>query len=91
LATGLSPIGPVNNFTQILENLWWHLDKTLDEESIYYSAIYGLMQSIRYGVTTVFDHHASMSSVSGSLSLIENAFRDVGLKGVLCYEISYGK
>jgi len=88
LATGLAPIGLTNNFTQILENLWWHLDKTLDEESIYYSAINGLMQSVRYGVTTVFDHHASMSSVSGSLSLIENAFRDVGVKGVLCYEIS---
>ncbi len=88
LATGLSPIGPTNNFTQILENLWWHLDKTLDEESIYYSAINGLMQSVRYGVTTIIDHHASMSHVSGSLSLIDDAFRDIGVKGVLCYEIS---
>ncbi len=88
LATGLAPIGPMNNFTQILENLWWHLDKTLDEESIYYSAINGLMQSARYGVTTVFDHHASMSRVTGSLGLVEKAFRKIGLKGALCYEIS---
>lgn len=88
LATGLAPIGPTNNFQEILDNLWWHLDKTLDAESIYYSAINGLMQSARYGVTTVIDHHASMNTVSGSLDIIKNAFIEIGLKGVLCYEIS---
>jgi len=88
LATGLAPIGTTENFTQILENLWWRLDKSLDEESIYYSAIHGLLQSVKYGVTTIFDHHASMNAVSGSLTIIEKAFRKVGLKGLLCYEIS---
>ena len=88
LATGLAPIGPTDTFQKILENLWWHLDQTLDEESIYYSALNGLMQSIKYGVTTVFDHHASMKSVSGSLSIIEKVYRELGLKGLLCYEIS---
>jgi len=88
LATGLAPIGPTTNFKLILENLWWHLDKTLDAESIYYSAIHGLIQSVKYGVTTVFDHHASMNAVGGSLQLIEKAFREIGVKGLLCYEIS---
>ncbi len=88
LATGLAPIGPTNNFQQILDNLWWHLDKTLDEESIYYSAMNGLMQSIRYGVITVIDHHASMNEISGSLNIIKKAFEQTGIKGVLCYEIS---
>ena len=88
LATGLAPIGPTNNFQQILDNLWWHLDRSMDEESIYYSAMNGLMQSIRYGVTTVIDHHASMNAISGSLNIIKKAFKEVGIKGVLCYEIS---
>jgi putative selenium metabolism protein SsnA len=88
LATGLVPIGPTHNFQQILDNLWWHLDKTLDAESIYYSAMNGLMQSVRYGITTVIDHHASMNAVSGSLNIIKKAFSEVGIKGVLCYEIS---
>jgi len=88
LATGLAPIGPTTNFNLILENLWWHLDQTLDEESIYYSAVHGLLQSVKYGVTTIFDHHASMNAVGGSLTIIEKAFRKVGLKGLLCYEIS---
>ncbi len=88
LATGLAPIGPTRNFQEILDNLWWHLDKTLDGESIYYSAVNGLMQSVRYGVTTVIDHHASMNAVSGSLDIIAKAFKEIGVKGVLCYEIS---
>ncbi len=88
LATGLSPRGDMNTFPQILNNLWWHLDKKLDKESIYYSAIYGLMDSVKYGVTTMFDHHASMNFVSGSLEIIEKAYRKIGLKGLLCFEIS---
>ena len=88
LATGLSPIGKTDSFKKILENLWWHLDQKLDKESVYYSAIYGLMDSIQYGVTTVFDHHASMKYVNSSLKTIEKAFQETGLKGLLCFEIS---
>jgi putative selenium metabolism protein SsnA len=88
LATGISPIGETDNFTKFLENLWWHLDISLDEESIYYSALYGLVKSVKYGVTTIFDHHASMNYISGSLQLIEKAFKEIGVKGLLCYEIS---
>jgi len=88
LATGISPRGVTNNFTQILKNLWWHLDQFLNDESIYYSAVHGLMLSVKYGVTTIFDHHASMNYISGSLQLIEKAFKEIGVKGLLCYEIS---
>ncbi|MCK4715340.1 MAG: amidohydrolase family protein [Candidatus Marinimicrobia bacterium] len=88
LATGISPIGETDNFTKVLKNLWWHLDQNLDEESIYYSALYGLINSVKYGVTTIFDHHASMNYISGSLQLIEKAFKEIGVKGLLCYEIS---
>ncbi|MDZ7796913.1 MAG: amidohydrolase family protein [Candidatus Marinimicrobia bacterium] len=88
LATGLAPVGPTEKFSQLLENLWWRLDRSLDATSIYYSAISGLMQSARYGVTTVIDHHASMRAVPGSLNIIKKAFEAVGLKGLLCYEVS---
>lgn len=88
LATGLAPAGPTEKFSQILENLWWRLDRSLDAASIYYSAVSGLMQSARYGVTTVIDHHASMRAVPGSLNIIKKAFEAVGLKGLLCYEVS---
>lgn len=88
LATGLAPAGPTDSFAAILDNLWWRLDRSLDDESIYYSAVSGLMQSLRYGVTTVIDHHASMHCIKGSLDIIGRAFRELGMKGLLCYEVS---
>ena len=46
------------------------------------------MDSARCGVGTLVDHHSSPSAVNGSLDVIERAFREVGLRGVLCYETS---
>lgn len=88
LATGLAPVGPTENFQQILENLWWHLDQSLDTETSHCSALHGLLQSIKFGVTTVFDHHASMNAVRRSLNYLEIAFIETNLKGLLCYEMS---
>lgn len=87
-ATGLTPKGRTDTFLQILENLWWHLDNNLDEESLYFSALTGIMDAVKCGVTTIFDHHASMSFVSGSLATIGRAFKNTGIKGLLCYETS---
>ena len=88
LAVGLAPKGKTDSFEKILQNLWWHLDKNHNEQSIYYSALQGIIDSVKYGVTTIFDHHASMKYISGSLNTIEKALREIGIKGVLCYEIS---
>lgn len=87
-AAGLKPHKAPGTFPEILENLWWPLDRALDEESIYYSSLMGALESVSFGVTTVFDHHASMNSVRGSLELIKKAFEKVGLRGILCFETS---
>jgi len=88
LATGLGPVGSADSFTQQLENLWWRLDRAHDRESVYYSAMTGIVDSVKHGVTTIFDHHASMEWVEGSLETVARAFDTVGIKGVLCYETS---
>lgn len=88
-ARGFTPPGePARDFSGILENLWWKLDKALDSEDVYYSALLAIMHAARAGCTTIIDHHASPSCVDGSLDQIERAFRDVGLSGCLCYEVS---
>ena len=87
-AAGLSPHKTPGTFTEILENLWWPLDRALDEESIYYSSLMGALEAVSFGVTMVFDHHASMNNVRGSLDIIKKAFEKVGLRGVLCFETS---
>ena len=88
-ARGFTPPGaPATNFEETLQNLWWKLDKALDEEDVYYSALLAIMHAARAGCTTIIDHHASPSCVDGSLDQVERAFRDVGLSGCLCYEVS---
>jgi cytosine/adenosine deaminase-related metal-dependent hydrolase len=88
LATGLVPLGPTPDFVSILDNLWWSLDLALDEESIYYSALFGVIESVKHGVTTIFDHHASMGCIRGSLALVARAFQQAGIEGLLCLETS---
>lgn len=88
LSAGLSPKGSTKNFSEVLSNFWWPLDAALDEESVYYSAVSGIIDAVKHGVTCIFDHHASMNFVGGSLDIIERAFSLAGLKGVLCFETS---
>lgn len=77
-----------SNFMEILKGLWWRLDKKLEPQDIYYSALVTLVEAIKSGVTCLFDHHASPFSVDGSLDVIEKAFSELGIRGALCYEVS---
>ena len=79
---------PARCFTDILKGLWWRLDRKLTQEDVYYSAIVPMIDQIKCGVTTVFDHHASAYSVKGSLFTIADAARKAGLRSNLCYETS---
>jgi len=76
------------NFTQILERLWWRLDKVLTLDDIYRSAMVGMIACIRNGVTSIFDHHSSPGAVRGSLFRVAEAARQTGLRSCLCYEVS---
>jgi putative selenium metabolism protein SsnA len=89
MARGMSiPGKPASNFVEILERLWWKVDRALDEEDITLSAQVPLIECIRNGTTTVIDHHASPSMREGSLDMIENAVRQAGIRASLCYEVS---
>lgn len=88
-ARGFVPPGrAAENFKEILEQLWWKLDHALDAEDVYYSALLVLLDGVKLGCTTVIDHHASPGCRDGSLDLIEKAFREAGINGCLCYEVS---
>ncbi|MCH8170384.1 MAG: putative aminohydrolase SsnA [Bacteroidetes bacterium] len=89
LARGiLADINTCNNFLDILKNLWWKLDRAIDEESLYYSGIIGALEAIKSGTTSVIDHNASPNFISGSLSTLKKAFETAGLRGILAYEIT---
>ncbi len=76
------------SFGQILEQLWWKLDRALDLEAVYLSALVGGMAHLRRGVSVIFDHHASPAAILGSLSQIKRALLELGLRGDLCYEVT---
>jgi cytosine/adenosine deaminase-related metal-dependent hydrolase len=88
LAKGLPLTGPQDNFLQILESLWWKLDRVLDEEIVRASVHLAMLESIRQGVTTIFDHHASPNTAPGILDKIADTVAEYGLRVVLCLETS---
>ena len=93
-ARGLCPKQPAAaNFQEILERLWWPLDKALNEDDIYYSTMVPAINGIKKGVTTFFDHHESQNYQKDSLDVIEKALRKAKVRGNLSLGISdrYGK
>ena len=76
------------DFPEILQKLWWPLDRSLDAESIQYSVLPCLVDAIKHGTTTLFDHHASPNAIDGSLDIIANEVEKAGLRAVLCYEVT---
>ncbi len=82
---GFSP----RSFREILEGLWWKLDRALSLEDVYISALVGGIWHMRRGVTAIFDHHASPSAIEGSLSEIKRAVAgELGMRADLCYEVT---
>ena len=89
LARGMpAPKKNPENFQEILQFIWWNLDKALDLELIRLSALVTAIACAKNGVTFVIDHHASPNAVDGSLETIAQAFDEVGVGHLLCYEIS---
>jgi len=88
-ARGLVPDGPPPaNLSQLKERLWRPLERALLEEDIRFAALAGLVDAIRSGTTTLFDHHSSPSAVDGSLDMIAEAVERSGLRAVLCYAVT---
>ncbi|MDD3361118.1 MAG: putative aminohydrolase SsnA [Hespellia sp.] len=77
-----------NGFLDILDGQWWTIDRHLTLEQTKYSAIDTFISSIRNGVTTVFDHHASFGHITDSLFTIADVAKDLGIRACLCYEVS---
>ena len=88
-ARGMAIPGPApKDFPEILQKLWWPLDRSLDAESIQYSVLPCLVDAIKHGTTTLIDHHASPNAIDGSLDVIAQEVDTAGLRAILCYEVT---
>ena len=89
--SGLAPLGmpppepPPESFVQILERVWWRLDRALDESSLRAAARLYAAEALLAGTTTLIDHHESPNFIDGSLDVIADACQELGIRAVLCY------
>ena len=89
LARGLGIEGnDPTNFLEVLEGTWWNIDRHLTLDGTRASAYATVLDCIRDGVTTIFDHHASFGEIPGSLFAIRDVCRELGMRACLCYEVS---
>jgi cytosine/adenosine deaminase-related metal-dependent hydrolase len=79
-------IAPSKDFAQLLDHLWWRLDRAIDPEILRASACAGCSDALKAGVTSIVDHHAGPECIDGSLSVLREGFEMVGTRGILCYE-----
>jgi putative selenium metabolism protein SsnA len=87
LARGMMvDIEPSRDFAQQLQHLWWRLDRAIDLPILEASALAGCADAAMNGVTSLVDHHAGPEAIDGSLSVIREAYEEVGIRGLLCYE-----
>ena len=89
LARGLAIDGNnPTNFLEVLEGMWWNIDRHLTLDGTKASAYATVLDCIRDGVTTIFDHHASFCEIPGSLFAIKDVCQELGMRACLCYEVS---
>ena len=89
LARGMpAPPRVPRDFPEILELVWWRLDRALDLEMIRWSAMLGALEALECGTTAIVDHHSSPEAIEGSLDVIAEACAEVGVRAVCCYEVT---
>ena len=89
LARGLAIDGNnPTNFYEVLDGTWWKIDRHLTIDGTKACAYATILDCIRDGVTTIFDHHASFCEIPGSLFAIRDVAKELGMRACLCYEVS---
>lgn len=88
-ALGLpAPSVPPQNFLQILQRIWWRLDRALDESSLYAAARLYVAEALLWGTTAIIDHHESPQCIAGSLDVLADVCEQLGMRALLCYGAS---
>jgi cytosine/adenosine deaminase-related metal-dependent hydrolase len=91
LYSGLAPFGlpaptpEPQSFVEILERLWWRLDRALDLAMLRASARLYVAEALLAGTTSLIDHHESPHLIEGSLDVLASACEELGIRAVLGY------
>ncbi|MDW3221202.1 MAG: amidohydrolase family protein [Acidimicrobiales bacterium] len=89
LARGMpAPPRTPTGFLEILELVWWRLDRALDLDTIEWSARLGALEALERGCTAIIDHHESPNAIDGSLSVIADACAELGVRVNTAYGVT---
>ncbi|KAH0788964.1 putative aminohydrolase SsnA [Histomonas meleagridis] len=79
---------PAYTFLEVLQRLWWRLDRALQHEDSYLSAAAFNIVALKTGCTTVVDHHASPNCIEGANDDIAQAALDCHIRNHIAYEVT---
>ena len=89
LYSGLAALGmprpPAENFPEILQKIWWRLDRALDARSLRAAARLYVAEALQHGTTMIIDHHESPNFIEGSLDVLAGVCQELGMRALLCY------
>ncbi|MCB0967823.1 MAG: amidohydrolase family protein [Ilumatobacter sp.] len=89
LARGMpAPPATPHSFLQVLEQVWWRLDRALDLEMLEWSAKLAAVEALQAGTTAIIDHHESPNAIEGSLTTIADACAEVGVRVSCAYGVT---
>jgi len=89
--SGLAPLGmpapavAPRSFLDILERIWWRLDRALDPAALAASAELYVAEAVALGCAGLIDHHESPGFIDGSLDVIADACERFGMPAVVGY------
>ncbi|MDE0067467.1 MAG: amidohydrolase family protein [Acidimicrobiaceae bacterium] len=89
LARGMpAPPRTPGSFVEILELVWWRLDRALDLDAIEWSAKLGALEALERGTTCIIDHHESPWAIEGSLEVIAAGCAEIGVRVNTCFGVT---
>jgi cytosine/adenosine deaminase-related metal-dependent hydrolase len=91
LYSGLASLGmpapepAPTSFAEILERVWWRLDRALDASALRASARLYVAEALIAGTTALVDHHESPGCIDGSLDVVAAVCDELGMPALVCY------
>jgi cytosine/adenosine deaminase-related metal-dependent hydrolase len=82
------PAREPQDFVEILELMWWRLDRALTLDDVYWSAKLAALDALEMGCTSIIDHHESPGAIEGSLDEIVRACAEVGVRVSCAYGVT---
>ncbi len=80
-----APVPAPASFLQILERVWWRLDRAIDAEALGAAARDHVARALLAGTTSLIDHHESPALIEGSLAVLAGVCSQLGIRALLCY------